>query len=419
MPSAYNDTLYRQYKNKLTQLIKTAEKNHYANVIEKSKNNLQKMWSILKSIINRNKKKSIQSKFRLNNGTVITDGLQISEKFNDFFTGIGPSLAKKIPEQTVSPDQYLGDRLLNSIYLSPVTENEIYKIVQSLKNSAPGHDEISPQTLKSSVNYILSPLTHICNLSLQQGIFPNEMKIANVLPLYKADDPMAFNNYRPVSILCCISKVFEKMMYSRLLDFLNTYKILVEYQFGFRKQHSTYMALLALMDELTKALENKDYVVGIFLDFSKAFDTVNHIILLHKLYHYGVRGSALLWFESYLSGRKQYVTYNGVASTVKTIECGVPQGSILGPLLFLIYINDLAKVSKNLMSILFADDTNMFNKGKNPMEIQTTINTELEHVSLWLKVNKLSLNIKKTHFMVFSNKPTYNLNLDIRIDGHR
>ena len=152
---------------------------------------------------------------------------------------------------------------------------------------------------------------------MSQGIFPTELKIANVLPLYKADDCMVFNNYRPVSILCMLSKVFEKVMYSRLIDFLEDDKILFVNQFGFRKSHSSYMALMLLVDKLTKALENGVYIICVFLDFSKAFDTVNHHVLLEKLDYYGIRGSALAWFESYLTNRQQYVTYNGVKSSCK------------------------------------------------------------------------------------------------------
>ena len=219
-------------------------------------------------------------------------------------------------------------------------------------------------------------------------------------------------------MLSILSKIFEKAMYNRLIEFLENLKILYEKQFGFRKKHSTYMALMILIDKLIKCIENGEYVVGVFLDFSKAFDTVDHSILLRKLFHYGIRGTAYNWFESYLSNRKQCVSYNGVKSSMKPIKCGVPQGSILGPLLFLIYINDLINVCKKSSPYLFADDTNLFVNGNNLEDMVNSLNHELHDISLWLKVNKLSLNIKKTHYMVFtSTRKNITDPLDISIDG--
>ena len=176
--------------------------------------------------------------------------------------------------------------------------------------------------------------TCICNMSLQESLFPQELKWANVVPLYKKENSMLFTNYRPVSLLCILSKVFERIMYDTVIDYLEEYRILFEYQFGFS----------VLMDKLIKSIENENHVVGVFLDFSKAFDTVDHSILLFKLEHYGIRGSALKWFKSYLSNRMQYVTYDNENSVLNELQCGVPQRSILRPLLFLIYINDLALI---------------------------------------------------------------------------
>ena len=366
----------------------------------------------MKDIVN--KKKECKTKFKLNDGTFTTNKSLISEKFNHFFVNIGPNLAKKIPNQELSPLCFMKNPSVNSMFLYDVTLEEMNKIISSLNNGAPGYDEIHASVLKIISPCVASPLVYLCNKSLEQGIFPNELKLANVLPLYKADDPFVFNNYRPVSLLCVLSKVFEKVMYNRLIDYLETYKILVYYQFGFRKNHSSYMALMSLMDQLIFSLENKKHVIGLFLDFSKAFDTVDHDIMLCKLSYYGIRGNALKWFESYLRGRQQYVTYNGVSSMKNTISCGVPQGSILGPLLFLLYINDLSAACKFSSPILFADDTNLFFSGTNMEIMEKEINEELIHISLWLKINKLSLNVKKTHYMVFiKSKIIHDLNIKI------
>ena len=215
---------------------------------------------------------------------------------------------------------------------------------------------------------------------------------------------MVFSNYRPVSVLPLFSKILEHLMYTKLLTFINKNKLLYSYQFGFRRGHSPDLALICLVDRISNALENGEYVFGLFLDFSKAFDTVNHDILFTKLECLGIRDTPLQWFKSYLSDREQYVIYNETCSSYKTISCGVPQGSILGPLLFLLYINDLANVSNVLFSLLFADDSNMFVSGKNPDELLNIMNAEMTKIVNWLRTNKLSLNLKKTHFIIFRKK---------------
>ena len=378
---------------------------------------IKKTWQIIKNIVNKNKASQLQNKFKLNDGSFSTDGYVISNKFNDFFVNIGPNLAAKIPEQNLSPLDFMDQPLLNSLYLSEVTSKEISNILKSLKDGAAGYDELNACLLKHISPFITEPLKYLSNLSLSEGVFPTELKLANVIPLYKSDDVLLFNNYRPVSLLCVISKVFEKVIYNRLIDFLETFAILNNSQFGFRKMHSTYMALMTLMNRLISSLENDEYILGIFLDFSKAFDTVGHVIMLKKLAHYGIRGTALKWIESYLSNREQYVTYNGMSSSKQRIKCGVPQGSIHGPLLFLIYINDLCLVCEHTSAIVFADDTNLFSSGKDLKSLESTTNTELSHISLWLKMNKLSLNIKKTHCMIFCRRKKLCHDVKLLIDG--
>ena len=202
-------------------------------------------------------------------------------------------------------------------------------------------------------------------------------------------------------------KILEKVMYDRLNDFLNKFDIIFRYQFGFREGYSTYLALTVLMEKLAKSMENGDYVVGVFLDFSKAFDMAKHKIFLSKLYHYGIRDVALTWFQGYLENRQQYATYNGETSNMQKINYGVPQGSIFGPLLFFIYINNLVNVCSHTMPILFAADSNSFLNGTDPTDIETKLNNELSQIAERLKVNKLALNIDKTSCIFFGNKKGY------------
>ena len=295
-------------------------------------------------------------------------------------------------------------KFTNLYTIKPVVEDEVESIIKTLKDGSPGWDTISSQVIKTTYQSFILPLTHVVNLSLMTGIFPTELKIARVTPLFKSGDSTLFSNYRPVSVLPLFSKIFERLMYNRLLAFLNEHKVLYLYQFGFRAFHSPNLALMLLVDKISQALESGEYVLGLFLDFSKAFDTVNHDILFTKLEFYGIRGIPLTWFKHYLHDRKQYVEYNNSQSEMDVIKCGVPQGSILGPLLFLIYINDLACVSEKVFALLFADDSNMFLSGNDPDELIRTMNEEMITVVDWLKLNKLSLNLKKTHFILFSRK---------------
>ena len=305
--------------------------------------------------------------------------------------------------------------MISNLYFDPVTEQEIYKIIDTFKDSAAGWDDLKSTMIKHIKESITTPLVHICNRSFETSIFPSELKIANVVPIYTSGDEMVFSNYRPVSVLPVFSKLLERLVYNRLISHINENKLLYECQFGFQKGKSTHLAIMMLVDKITEALDQGECVVGVFLDFSKAFDTVDHNILLQKLHKYWICGVELLWFEDYLSNRMLYVTYNNHKSSREKINCGVPQGSILGPILFLLYINDLASVSEFCFSVLFADDTNMFITGKDMNVLCRQLNDDLRNIQEWLQCNKLSLNVLKTHYMVFTPKNKVIDDIEVKI----
>ena len=317
----------------------------------------------------------------------------------------------------IKPEKYLKNENLNNFTISDVTNEEILEIINNLNNKSSGPQSIPTNLLKLVADLIITPLSKIISNSFNTGVFPDALKVCKVIPIHKGDSADELNNYRPISLLSVFDKIIEKLMHKRLYSFLEQHNILFQNQFGFRKNNSTTFALLEITEKIKESIDNHKYGCGLFIDLRKAFDTVNHIILLKKLKHYGIRDSVNNWFESYLSNRKQYVFVNGESSQLRNITCGVPQGSVLGPLLFLIYINDLPNISKKLDFYLFADDTNIYFEAENPVLLETILNKELKKLHTWLVVNRLSLNIEKTNFVIFHpyNKPVkFNITLKIQ-----
>ena len=266
------------------------------------------------------------------------------------------------------------------------------------------YNDINMLMVKKIIIQIVRPFVHMCNVSFQTGVFPDKMKIAKVVPLFKSGEKNVFTNYRPISLLPQFSKILEKLYNERMDTFLNKHDILSPSQYGFRSNMSTSQALLDLTEEITSSLDNKKYSVGIFIDLKKAFDTIDHDILAKKIYFYGVRGIAHKWLLSYLEDRKQFVHFNNYNSETLNVSCGVPQGSILGSKLFSMYINDICKVSKIFKFILFADDTNIFCCDSNLDKLLRVINAELEKIHMWFSANRLSLNVAKTNYMFFGKR---------------
>jgi len=298
--------------------------------------------------------------------------------------------------------------------LNPTDTVEIMSIIDSLGSESSGPYSIPTEILKLLKPNLCHPLAAIINMSFVTGVYPDQLKTAKVIPVFKKGDKLLVSNYRPISLLSNLNKIYEKIVYKRLYSFLNIHNCIYELQFGFRAGHSTNHALISLTEKVRVALDTGHFACGIFVDFQKAFDTVDHEILLKKLEHYGVRHTANKWFRSYLTNRTQYTSINGFDSSKKPMKYGVPQGSVLGPLLFLIYINDLNKAVKNSITHHFADDTSLLYVGKSIKNIQKRVNLDLKFLCQWLNASKISLNASKTELLIFRD-PRKKINFDVKI----
>src|SRR6266516_660556 len=275
-------------------------------------------------------------------------------------------------------------------------------MINNIKNSgSAGPDNVPSSIIKHSKYAIADIFAYLCNLSFETGTFPDCLKMVKVIPLFKNGDKKFVTNYRPISLLNVFGKILEKLMCTRLDSYLTKYKLLYDFQFNFRRGYSCTLALIDVINTIQRELGNKNHVMGLFMDLSKAFDMVNHDILLSKLSHYGLRGHSLNWFSSYLSNRSQFTIINNVTSSTKSIVSGVPQGSVLGPVLFLIYINDLCMSVQEHKLSLFADDANVFLFHHDPCMLFKIANKACSSLSVWFAANKLCVNLTKTSYMLF------------------
>ncbi len=371
--------VYNRYRNLFVSLSRCAKRTYYNVFFEKNQRNVKAVWQHIKSV---------KSDAKVNPSCANVDSL------NNFYADLGPNTVIA----TTANHDYEGYvcRNKHSFVLRETDYNEIICVCSGLKAKlSSGFDCISTKLLHSVIDLLGHQLVHIFNLSFKFGIFPDLFKIAKVVPIFKGGDQSTLLNYRPVSLLPAVSKILERLMYNRMMSFADKYSLLTRWQFGFRPYKSTQDAIARFVDNVTSNLDEHRDVCALFVDVAKAFDSLNHEVLLHKLFAYGFRGNCHTWLSSYLHARMQYVEIDGHKSGLRLLATGVPQGSILGPLLFLFYINDLTNSSPDIRFILFADDTTCL---CSPEKLQNTCDV----VSKWFACNRLCLNLSKTKHMLFT-----------------
>ena len=412
--TAESISAYNQYRNLTNRIIVKAKRKYYSEKLKAAMNTSRTTWAIINEVIGKKKTKhkKIPKIISQLDGKTLTDPTSITNEFNTYFSNNGKLMANKIPHK---PHRILGNPATSSIRLYDSTANEVMKCIENLSTrKASRMNDIPTSFIKKAKLELSFYLSLIFNNCIKSGNYPKQLKIAQVIPIYKKGSKLECVNYRPISILSSWNKIFEKMIFVRLYMFLTKFNILTPHQYGFIQGRSTDLAIYDLIEKHLNAKILRNTSCTIYLDISKAFDTVPRNILLNKLYHYGIRGLAYDLLKSYLSNCFQYTLINGFMSQLLPIEFGVPQGSILGPLLFLIYINDLPLVSNNAIIKLFADDTSIFVNAKSTSDLKAIASDVLCKVDEWMKMNKLTLNYSKTEFMLCNtsrNQQTFSLHI--------
>ena len=402
-PTPQNKLMYKKYRNLYNSLIRNSKKLYYENSLNMAKKDPKKTWKILKEALNLTTSNNKVEKLTTN-GITTTNPVEIANQFNNFFADVGTSISNSTHPTKVLPESFIQHTDKPDLVLNQTSPESIINILKLLKpKTSADIDGISIKLLKTLAQEISVPLSHIFNLSLNQGVFPMALKSSRVTPIFKAGNSEVCDNYRPISLQSSISKILEKIVSINLTNHLDINNLIYKNQFGFQKGKSTEQNLLLVTDFIANALNDGDYCIGIFLDLKKAFDTCSHKILLKKLKHLGVKGTALQWFSSYLSNRQQRVDIDGNLSDPRGIDISVLQGSILGPILFLCYINDLPNCS-TLLTFLFADDAQGLARGKNLPELLSVVNTQLKKWATWFRANKMKVNTSKTKYIIFHTK---------------
>ena len=397
---------YRKIRNKVNALNVLLKKKHYTNRISACKGNMKESWKAINELLNKRSKSSSIDCLK-ECGAEILNKKDVSNAMNNYFCNIGNDLEDKI--QPAANPILSGEFEVNKdrakFRFKAIELKDIRDAFAKVKTTKSfGVDNISSYFLKLALPYLVNSLNFLFNTSFETSQFPDSWKVARITPIFKDGNRTDKSNYRSISVLPVISKLFEKLVFNQLYQYMKENGLFTSCQSGFLRLHSTLSCLLKMSDDWYNGFDLGKLVGLVFIDLKKAFDTVDHDILCEKVGHYGIQQRELSWFRSYLSNRKQFCRVSGVDSNVGEKEVGVPQGSCLGPLLFLIYINDLPQTVQHSSVTMYADDTSLCNQSRDLTQLNEAINSDLKKLETWLQGNKLSLNVAKTHSMLTSTK---------------
>jgi hypothetical protein len=408
---------YINFRNKLNVEIKLTKEQFYKLKFDRNSGNMKGQWNIVNELIGESSRTNDISEIHGRNG-VINEEIGIANEFNEFFLDVAEAIKPKSTTKYLPPEYNETFRqktfYKSSFFMAPTTPEEILSIINKLKNGkAPGYDQINSSIIKKIAPEIINVLSYLFNFSLASGEFPQCLKRAVVIPIFKRGDNKQPGSYRPISLLSVFAKILEKIVKIRLINFFDKNSFFSNNQFGFRQGLSTESALITFMESTYSLINSGKLCSALFIDITKAFDTVDHKILLKKLWNAGVRGLPYQWFSSYLIGRNQCVRIGDSVSNFGVLNCGVPQGSVLGPILFLIYINDLCNGTFNGQLVAFADDTAFIYGNENIQELHNKMSIDLYLLRLWFDSNYMVLS-EKTKFMIFSLRDKLSFQLPLK-----
>jgi len=388
---------YHKYNKYYKALIQQKKDEYNRNIIENCKSDSRASWKFINKLLG---KSSDRPMIRiLNNDEMITNTTRICNSFNSHFNEVGKLYGTQ-PSKRNDFAEYLGKRIDKSFFFREIESKEIKDILIKMNDKKATNDKIPLKIFKLCPDHVIDRLTYILNKIVRDGNMPTTLKTSKIIPVYKKGSRLDINNYRPISLLSYVDKILEKVIHSRLYSYLDKIEFLSPNQFGFREHHSTELSLLSVMNRIYTAVEAKEFIMLLSVDFRKAFEIIRHDILIEKLEHIGIRGFTLDWFKSYLNSRSHQTVVNGVLSETLYTKTGVPEGSTLGPLLFLIYINDMHNIFPKDELNIFADDTTLILKSRSLESLFSTAKSRLDSLEKFSKANGIRLNDSKTEYMI-------------------